>query len=336
MRNPVAPVTSAATRLAVLALPILLAACAKPNSIGVVTEILVATTEDLWGALETDLKAALEPRMFTVRNERVFDVAFVDPSDDRWTNLRYQRQVLVIGAPGRPVVDQALDAADGPPPTPPAILQAKDVWANNQLVTILLLPEGESPEVAREKLAELGEIFLSQFEAYARARMFATPPNNALADSLRARAGFSLVVPRVYRYSEREPGVHEFRNDQPDPSSLIRNITVASRPLTEVELSAATARTWRAELATRLVHPPQVTEEAEETPPVQLDNGGVQVQGVWSNPPGEWPAAGPFITRLIPCGDHVFLIDAWLYAPQYPKYEYMFQLNTILNSFECA
>jgi len=31
----------------------------------------------------------------------------------------------------------------------------------------------------------------------------------------------------------------------------------------------------------------------------------------------------------------MYLIDAWLYAPGKEKYEYMIQLQTILNTFRC-
>src|SRR5690606_33929629 len=98
------------------------------------------------------------------------------------------------------------------------------------LVTILLLAPGASPDAARPLLAQLGELYLRQYQEYAHARMFVTSANQALADSLRRNAGFSLTLPQVYRYQEVEPGVFVFRNDQPDPSRLIRNITVDSRP----------------------------------------------------------------------------------------------------------
>ena len=94
---------------------------------------------------------------------------------------------------------------------------------------------------------------------------------------------------------------------------------------------------WRAELAAEYTQPPQVTEQSAEFRSLQVGTRpALQVQGIWSNPPSEWPAAGPFITRLIDCPDRTFLLDAWLYAPGVPKYEYMYQLKTILDSFQCA
>ena len=64
-----------------------------------------------------------------------------------------------------------------------------------------------------------------------------------------------------------------------------------------------------------------------------------QVQAVWQNPPeANWPAGGPFILWAVACPsqDRLYLLDAWLYAPGREKYEYMIQLQTILESFRCG
>ena len=51
----------------------------------------------------------------------------------------------------------------------------------------------------------------------------------------------------------------------------------------------------------------------------------MEYQAAWVNAPGGWPAGGPFITRTIPCRgqDRLYYADAWLYAPNRDKYEYM-------------
>src|SRR5690606_18689351 len=81
----------------------LMAGCDKPQAMGQVSEILVATPVAVWRTLEEDLKAALEPSIFTVRNERVFDVAHADPTDVGWENLRLMRQMLLIGDANDPL-----------------------------------------------------------------------------------------------------------------------------------------------------------------------------------------------------------------------------------------
>ena len=63
-----------------------------------------------------------------------------------------------------------------------------------------------------------------------------------------------------------------------------------------------------------------------------------EVRAVWANPPEDlFPAGGPMITRTIPCPHQGrdYLVDAWLYAPGRDKYQYILQLETILNSFRC-
>jgi hypothetical protein len=323
--------------LALLLAAVGIGGCDKPRAHGDTNQILVGAPQDLWHELEDDIKDALEPRTFTVRDERVFDVAHVDPQDPGWGNLRLQRQVLLIGDETYPIVAEVLNRYRGTVPSAPALVQVPNMWAQNQLVTVALLPPGAPTEAAQPLIDDLGQTYLRQFEDYARARMFVTGPNTALADSLRREAGFTLTLPRVYHYRQVEPEVFVFRNDQPDPSRLIRNITVDSRPSGEVPGSAEAIAQWRADLGQRLSHPPQVTDARPEVHTVQVaGRSALQIQGVWSNPPGEWPAAGPFIARMVECPDQTYLVDAWLYAPGTGKYEYMYQLNTILNSFECT
>ena len=67
--------------------------------------------------------------------------------------------------------------------------------------------------------------------------------------------------------------------------------------------------------------------------------GVEEVQGAWQNPPdSNWPAAEAFVLWAVPCPpqDRLYLIDAWLYAPGKDKWEYMLQIETILESFHCG
>lgn len=317
---------------------VLLAACDLPSSVGDHTRIVAAIPESQRAALEPAIAESLEPRSFTVRNERIFDVAHVDPADADWVDFRKVRQVLVVGEAADPWVSPALDRVDGAIPRAPAVLQAQNVWARPQVVTILLLPPGSQPSVAAERMPEVGRLYVSQLEEYARSRMYVSGEQTELADSLSRIAGFSLRVPRVYRTNEPEVGVFVFRNDLPDPSQLIRQVTVARRPSGEVEMTPAAALQWRSEVASRTTTPPQLTDSLQSgvADLTVGDRPAVQAQATWSNPPGDWPAAGPVLTRMVDCGQHTFLVDAWLYAPGRAKYEYMVQLQTILDSFRCG
>jgi hypothetical protein len=324
--------------LALAALAVTASACDRPRAMGQMNNLVVATAGPLFAELERDIEEALEPRTYTVRDERIFDVANVDPAGQDWGQLRLVRQVMVIGSESDPWVADAIDRHRGAHPPPPSVFQVRNVWAQNQLVTVVLLPEGAPAATARSLLPRAGQMLLEQYTQYARERMFATPPNQQLADSLRANAGFSLLFPRVYYYAEVRPGLFVFRNDHPDPSRLIRSVQVDSRPAAEVEMTAEAARAWRAEITPEYTQPTQVTDaEIVQTRTLQVvGREALEIQGVWSNPPGEWPAAGPYITRLVRCGERIYLVDAWLYAPGTAKFEYMVQLGTILDSFECA
>ena len=62
----------------------------------------------------------------------------------------------------------------------------------------------------------------------------------------------------------------------------------------------------------------------------------LEVTGIWQDESGGFPAAGPFSVWLIDCPTRTYFIDAWLYAPNKPKYEYILQLQEILGSFRCV
>lgn len=319
------------------AVVVVLAACDKPGAIGDPNSIIVVAPAPAWEAIEEDVLGALEPRTFTVRDERVFHVTHVSPEDPRWHDVRKLRQVILIGEPGDEWMAEALDRAEGPAPRAPAMARARDVWARGQVVTLLLVPPGGTADAVRPLVPALGDDLVAAFRRYARQRMFASGMDTVSTDARGGSLGFSLLLPQVYRPVQTPAGGHLFRNDQPDPSKLIRSVYVTSAPSTEVSLTPAAALEWRARIAGEVYEPPQVT-DPEQVVPTPAPGEAVQVQGVWSNPPDGFPAAGPFLTRLVPCRGQgrTYLLDAWLYAPGRDKFEYMVQLETILDSFACT
>lgn len=326
----------------VASLPILLglAGCDNPQTLGDANSIIVGIPDAEWAEVEEEVYAALEPRTFTVRSERIFEVTQADPTLPQWGDLRRFQQVLLIGEPGDPWIAQALDEAGASPTSLPAVVHARDVWARDQYVTIAVTPPAAGPTAIVPLLDEIGADYLRRFQQYTRARMFVSGVDSMLADSLRREAGFSVLLPEVYNGGEIAPNVYHFRNAYPDPSELIRSVLVTWRPADADPPTAEEALAWRAQVGNQYYEPPQIRDSAR----VLVEDvgeqgaGGVEVQGVWTNPPGGWPAAGPFITRLVSCPaqQREYLLDAWLYAPGEDKYEYMLQLETILNTFECG
>ncbi len=312
--------------------------CELPPAHGDVNAFIVGASPELWAQVEDVFLSAMEPTIQTVRSERPFRITHQDPELPDWGVLNRFRQVLVLGVRGDPWIDQALAQTEESVAEPPEVLQVLNVWARGQQVSVLLLPETGQVEAVRQLAGRLHEILDDQFRAYAVNRMFISGEDLALEDSLATDAGFSLRLPTVYQYSVRD-SVFRFRNDNPSPAELIREVSVSWSPLPETDPNASELRSWRDSFSSQYYNDPQVVDTmfVSYGPVEGSDLAGVEYQAAWVSPPGAWPAGGPFITRALRCPsrDRLYYLDAWLYAPGRDKYEYMIQLQTILDSFRC-
>ena len=318
------------------------AACDNlPLAMGDVQAIIVTASPELWAEVGETAFSTLEGNVFTVRNENAFRVTYEEPTDSSWSGLRRLRQLLLIGKASDPWMATPLAELDETV-TPPQFLQVQEVWARQQLVTLVILEEdtgiSEDAEVLRQMLPDLFDIFNGQFRQWAVARMFSTARDTALARTLREEHGFSLVVPEVYDY-QLQDSVHIFRNDNPNPSELIRQFAITWQSPVPEGIGGEEVLGWRARIVDQYYDYPQVVNrDVIFAGPTEIGGKqGYNIQAVWQNPPNSYPAAGPFITRAIICTrqQRMYLIDAWLYAPSRDKYEYMIQLEEILNSFQC-
>ena len=336
---------------ALLAAAVLLAgACdSRPLAMGDVQAITMTASPDLWAEVGDEVLDGIEGGVFTVRDDHAFRVMYQNPNREPWLRIRLLKQVLVIGTRADPWIAPVLAEAgldqDGEIAAPDRadIVQVQDVWSRGQLVTALVLPEAAGTDAAAEMVRDavpgLRELFDAQYREWVVARMFVTGPDSALAQALGEEHGFSLLLPQVYEY-ERSDAVHIFLNENPDPRELIRQFAVASRSAGPEELGADQLLEWRARIVEDHYDYPQVVNTDDLAEGWEDAGGGraYTVRAVWQNPPGTYPAAGPFITRAVQCPEQqrVFLVDAWLYAPGKDKYEYMIQLEEILDSFRCA
>ena len=167
-----------------------------------------------------------------------------------------------------------------------------------------------------------------------------TGADTALADTLMAEARFSVMVPEVYKWA-RQDSVYIFRNDQPDPSELIRQVAVTWTSPIPTDMQPEGILDWRAQVVEGYYSQNQAVdlENAAARPFSFRGVDAYEIQATWTNPPElPWPAGGPFITRAVVCPDQnrMYLVDAWLFAPAKEKYEYMIQLETIMDSFRCG
>lgn len=318
----------------------LLAGCSDvaPSAWGNANSVIVLAPDSLWAAVGDSVHEALEPRIFTVRDERTFEVTQVAPGAEAWGDLKRFKQILVLGTPEDPWVSDLLNGSDGVPATRPALVERTDVWARGQHVTAVLLPAEGAEAAVVQVLPELFERLDGRFREYALQRMFTSGAAEGFRDTLRATAGFALLLPQVYRRTVMD-SLYVFRNDQALGEQLDRTVVVTWRSGTADSLTADALLAWRDALE-RPDMSEQVTQrDRVEVEPIEVPGGyGIQVRGAWSTPPGEFPAGGPFVDRLIVCPEQnrTYLLDAWLYVPRKGKYEYVIQMETILNSFECG
>jgi hypothetical protein len=329
-----------------LALPlVLLAACDPPRAHGDVHAIIVAADAELWTETEDEVVASIAPTIQVVRNEPSFRVAWEDPADgSSWGQLQRFRNMVVVGARGDAWVDEALDAmpSDAAEPSVGDLVRIDNVWARGQSVTLVLLPSTRDADAFRAALPALNELLDEEYRLFTRNRMFVSGANDSLADSLATHVGFRLEFPSVYRYSVRD-SIFRFRNDNPDPSELIREIGVTwVSPIPDSLPSPGAIAAWRQAFSEAYYNDAQVVDTAltsvRTVSAGDAGSPGIEFQAAWSSPSDAWPAGGPTITRVLPCPaqDRLYYLDAWLYAPSRAKYEYMIQLQTILDSFRCG
>ena len=320
-------------------LAVSLTACEKPRAMGEAHSIVATASPDLWFELEERVRTALQPTIVTVTNEQSFLLTHQDPEDTGWNELSRFRNMLVLGHGSEPWVQDVLERYGDDVGDPPALVQVEDVWARGQQVHLVLLPEDEeAPEAFDEILDGLHAQLDQEFRAWAISRMFVSGRDDDLAAALRQDEGFEVTVPEVYRH-EPENGVHRFRNDNPSPGELIREMSVSWRSPIPDEVTQDDLLEWRDELVNEYYPSPQETLlDVADFRDVEVNGlSGVELQASWRSPEDAWPGGGPTMTRAIECPDQdrLYLVDAWLYAPNRPKYEYMIQLETLMDTFRC-
>jgi len=310
----------------------------KPLSYGDVSSIIAIMSPEQWDAVSQDLYDTLEPTIATVRAEKTFTVTYQEPYAEYWDRLRRFRQLLVVGSRDAPWVQTVLDESDEPI-TENGMHQVYNVWSTGQNVTLILLDEGWGAEDVAPFLGRVNELLDRQYREYARSRMYFSGADTALADTLSLQAGFAMDLPNVYEWFVLD-STYIFRNDNPDPAELIRQIAVSWRTPAPGLLDREAVLEWRSSVVELYSEPQMVVLEGAADRSFDFGGApGYELQAQWKNPPHRpWPAGGPIITRTVTCDDQdrTYLLDAWLYAPGKEKYEYMIQLETLLDSFRCT
>lgn len=331
--------------------------CDKSPAFGEPNSLIVVSEPGLWAQLEQETYDALEPTLFTTRDERTFNVTHAAADGTDVEQLLLWKQVVVFGAPGDERV-ATIAAEAGVEPTPGEIVQALDVWARGQLATAVVLVPGNEAGSWRAALPEVSRILDAAYRQFATSRMFVSGVDTALARQVRDRFGAALRAPMIYHGTIDDAGIIRLRNDRPDPSDRIRSVLIERREVGAAADSTAVASAgalapldpetlfaWRASVDSVMYNVPQSIERVP-VEPRRFDVDGaeaLEVRGTWHDE-GSFPAAGPFVVRAVRCPAaggqpaSTWFFDAWLYSPnaRASKYEFMLQLEEILDSFRCS
>lgn len=316
----------------------LVSACeSRGIAYGDANSVIAIMAPERWEEFSDEIYTALEQTIVTVRDEKTFTVTYQEPYTERWRELSRFRQLLLVGGLDDRWIQEALANVE-PTATGPGIYRAQDVWSRGQTLTVIVLGADPAEEMAEYLPVVYGQLD-QDFRAFARSRMYQSGVDTALADTLREQAGFGVLVPEVYRWA-RADSTFVFRNDNPDPAELIREVSVSWISPAPEELPPDSVLAWRARVvASHYSEPQDVVPGAMTYDRLAFASYiALEIRGQWANPPDRgWPAGGPFITRAAVCEgqDRAYLLDAWLYAPGLEKYEYIIQLETILDTFRC-
>ena len=323
------------------ALAVTVTACGNrsPVAYGEANSIIVVAPDSLWSAVGDTVHSIMEPRFFTVRDERTFALTHVSPADPDWAQLQEWKQILVIGRQDDPWIAPVLAGRRESLPPLPALVEKTDIWARGQTVTALVLPDHDLAGQVLEILPQLHEHYDEWFRRYVLQRMYVSGLNTALQDTLREEGSFTLLLPNVYTWSREDEKTFRFLNANRNQGALDRSILVSWREGTEVP-TAEELVAWRDAISETIYEwgVRTDTEQVRSRTPDGFAEGSTELQGVWVGTDPTFPMAGPFLTRAVVCPelDRTYLLDAWLYAPSRDKYEYVLQLQTILDSFERA
>ncbi len=335
MKRPILPHPGLV--VAVLAAGLGTAGCGKSPAMGKVDTLVVLTANDsLWKQLEDTTRAALEPTVFTVRAEQKFYVEQADTADSQVAQLKLFRQVVVFGTPDNGLV-RKIASATGKPPTAPSVIQARDVWATDQLATAVILDPTDEAGSWKAQLPELDSLVDAEYRSYVHLSMYVSGEDTANEARLLQALGFRIQFPSVFRVDTLTDSVVVLVNDNPDPSELIRSVLVAWRPSVDT-LTAAAAYDWRRAVDTVYYGVPQAIDTTGGTA-VRIEQHGrpaLEATGAWHDVGTGYPAGGPFIARLVQCPDRTYFLDGWVYAPGKSKYQYVIQVRDILDSFSCG
>jgi hypothetical protein len=217
---------------------------------------------------------------------------------------------------------------------PPRLTLVEDVWANRQVVGVVL---GNSEAELEDFLRRQGAALVRSMEAAAVKRLSdslrETATEAGMAQAMRDRFGWSIAPPSGYDFytTSSDEGFVFFRRTRPDRSVFVYWEEGGAGSVTE---ESATGR--RNELAS-LYYDGDAIESRRPFLSEEVDFLGrraIRLSGWWANT--ELVGGGPFRSYCFyePEQGRVYMIDVSLFAPSFDKTSLMRNLDAIAHTFE--
>ncbi len=324
--------------LIVLIAVALCAGCSMPLAVGKLTEVMVLASDDVWAEVESDIRGALEREIYSPRRETTFTVIHAEPGEpgehSKWSKIVLIGSLEGDDLAGGLLPDEVRDevAAEGG-----LIYTVSDVWARNQWVFILVTARAE--EIPRY-VKYSGDLLFSQVDrllrGQVRERMFLSGHSAEREEELRKNYGFTLHLPDVYRLDESAESFQAVRFFNVNPQ---RSIFVYWEEAPRDSLDPETLLRKRMGVAGRFYPGDRLVEGRETWERVEFQGQrALKFMGQWEN--RAEIEGGTFTAYAFNCpeSNRFFLLDAVLFAPnpRQAKYTYLIQMETIMESFDCA
>ncbi|HUU28516.1 MAG TPA: DUF4837 family protein [archaeon] len=313
----------------------------KPRAFGREKEILVICENNIWAAIENDLRKKVEVPIHAVRWEPIFEISQVEEKlvshYKEWDKI-----ILIESLENMKLLPQVVDEA-----TLKKIGEGQglffsniDIWARGQRVAGLAAAKDDQLHpLVKFYGSRIFKDFLHQLEEQEKVRMFSSGINKNLSDSLLQCCGFSFTLPNVYERTLQDSlPENKLLFTHQDP---VRSIFIgwSDSPPIITDYSQESLAGMRDQMLAD-IYPGNFTlpERVDTSTVISGGLSRLRVYGVWEN--RKEISGGIYISQIIesPYDKRRYYIDCLLFCPdaRLNKYRFIFQLDRIMNSFSLA
>lgn len=300
---------------------LILAACNGPST-GPVKGVLVVYEPGIGLQDVNELLDEIQLYVTTVDTENVFDFSICSNGDFRG-DLRTRRTVLFIAQDSLQLSDE-LRKSDG-------IYRGDNLWAEDQVVLGVVLPEFHRPEALSNLLEQTYNHHLT---AYIYGSFVSTQMSSGERIDSLLTLGFSMDIPKSYHLAEwdAEAGFIQYQRHVSDDCLLMLSIRWIDD---SVVLSPDEAVLWREAVARHYFYDAaadSVDRSSVEAQPLELRGlEGWWLLGKWRNP--DHLNAGAFTSYILRDNGRRYLLDMEVFHEHLEKEPYIREGWIIMDTF---